>query len=153
MVLLVFAALFLALVVVSRVFMRQRARPLVAGDVVIVTGASSGIGEYTAYEFARSKKARLVLAARRRDRLESVAARCRELGAPDVAVVEADVTSDADCKRLIEEAVRRFQRIDVLMLNAGMGCYGEFDTFTSLEPLIRTMVRAPRRAAPSRLRT
>lgn len=137
--------LVVLLSIISYVFFRQRAPPLKAGDVIVITGASSGIGEHCAYEFARRKMS-LVLAARRQDRLEVVANKCKQLGAPHVLVQPTDVTRDADCKALVDATMSKFKRIDVLLLNAGMGCYGEFSSFSSLEPLITTMVSIPPRA-------
>jgi NAD(P)-dependent dehydrogenase (short-subunit alcohol dehydrogenase family) len=82
------------------------------GRVAIVTGASSGLGD----RFARvlhAAGASVVVAARRVDRLEALAA---ELG---VVAVACDVSVDADCARLVETTVERFGRVDVLVNNAG----------------------------------
>jgi short-subunit dehydrogenase len=83
------------------------------GAVVIVTGASSGIGEATARLLHRDG-ARPVLVARRRDRVEALGG---ELGG--ALAVEADVTVDADRRRLVEETLARHGRIDGLINNAG----------------------------------
>ena len=85
------------------------------GRVVIVTGASSGLGD----RFARvlhAAGATLVVAARRADRLDALAA---EL--PGTTVVAADVAVDADCERLVATALETHGRLDVLVNNAGMG--------------------------------
>jgi uncharacterized protein len=87
------------------------------GKNIVVTGASSGIGRATALEMAR-RGANLVLAARRADRLEEVATRCRELGVRAVTV-PTDVTSAADCRRLIDTA----GDVDVLVNNAGFAIF------------------------------
>lgn len=84
---------------------------------VIVTGASSGIGRATALEMAR-RGAHVVLAARRADRLEEVAAECRALGVRAVAV-PTDVTKAGDCRRLIDTA----GEVDVLVNNAGFAIF------------------------------
>ncbi|XP_065616113.1 11-beta-hydroxysteroid dehydrogenase-like 2 [Quercus suber] len=76
----------------------------VAGKVALITGASSGIGEHVAYEYAR-RGARLVLVARRVDRLQVVADKARQIGSLEVIVVAADVSKVEDCKRFVEEAV------------------------------------------------
>src|SRR5690349_7967785 len=84
---------------------------------VIITGASSGIGRATALEMAR-RGAHVVLAARRADRLEEVAAECRALGVRAVAV-PTDVTKAGDCRRLIDTA----GEVDVLVNNAGFAIF------------------------------
>jgi uncharacterized protein len=84
---------------------------------VVVTGASSGIGRATAIELAR-RGANVVLAARRAERLEEVAAECRALGVRAVTVV-TDVTNAADCRRLIDTA----GDVDVLVNNAGFAIF------------------------------
>jgi len=83
--------------------------------VVIITGASSGIGKETALAFARAG-ARVVIAARREDPLRQLAA-----ANPQLFPVVADVTSDAAVARLIETTVKEFGRIDILINNAGIG--------------------------------
>jgi short-subunit dehydrogenase len=89
------------------------------GKTVIITGASSGIGAATALELARHK-ANLVLAARRMDKLEQVADKCRRLGA-NVVALPCDVARRADVDRAVKEAVGRFARLDVMLANAGYG--------------------------------
>ena len=86
------------------------------GRVVVVTGASAGIGEATSLLLA-SKGARVVLAARRPDKLAEVVARC---GANALAV-PTDVTVRADHERLLAAAVERFGHVDAWINNAGRG--------------------------------
>lgn len=90
-----------------------------ANKVVVVTGASSGIGRETALAFARAG-ARVVLAARRLDTLQELIA-----AHPDwrdrLRAVPADVTRDADVQQLIARTVAEFGRIDILVNNAGIG--------------------------------
>ncbi|KAJ9568534.1 hypothetical protein OSB04_004500 [Centaurea solstitialis] len=88
-----------------------------AGKVVLITGASSGIGEYLAYEYAK-RGARLALVARREELLEVVAGKAREMGSPDVIVISADVSKLDDCKRFVDETVNHF--VDHLVNNAGI---------------------------------
>lgn len=88
-------------------------------QVAVITGASSGIGMETALEFARCG-ARLVLAARRKDRLIEVAKRVSELGG-DVLVFPTDVTEMEQINALIEAAMERYGQIDILVNNAGFG--------------------------------
>jgi short-subunit dehydrogenase len=88
---------------------------------VVVTGASSGIGEATAYRFARAR-ARVGLIARREERLSKVAERVRELGgAAKIAV--ADVADEASVTAAIAGIEAEFSGIDVLVNNAGFGLY------------------------------
>mgnify|MGYP002760326717 FL=1 len=89
-----------------------------AGEVAIVTGASSGIGEATAESLA-SRGASVVLAARRADELEAVAERIRTEGG-EALVVPTDVTEDDDIDALIAETVDEFETIDILVNNAGV---------------------------------
>lgn len=95
-----------------------------SGKVIVVTGASSGIGEATAREFGRAG-ASVVLAARRLDRLEAVA---REIEALDTGAaalpVAADLSKLEDIQNLVARARERFGRIDVLFNNAGFGRLG-----------------------------
>jgi NADP-dependent 3-hydroxy acid dehydrogenase YdfG len=92
------------------------------GKVVAITGASSGIGEATALELAR-RGAAVVLGARRTDRLNALAERIHDSGGR-AEVVPMDVTQRADLERLVATAVERFQRIDVLVNNAGIARTG-----------------------------
>lgn len=89
--------------------------------VIIITGASSGIGLASARLFA-SMGARLVLAARRIDVLEAEAAK---MGG-EVLCVKADVSVEEDCKALIQAAVDRFSGIDILVNNAGISMRAMF---------------------------
>lgn len=91
----------------------------VKDKVVLVTGASSGIGEAIAREAVR-EGARVVLFARRRERVDALAA---ELGAAAQAF-GGDVTRDGDVARAVELATERFGGIDVLFANAGFGVAG-----------------------------
>ncbi|WP_161881900.1 SDR family NAD(P)-dependent oxidoreductase [Deinococcus alpinitundrae] len=92
--------------------------PFTPRPVAVLTGASSGIGEATAAELHRRGYA-LVLAARRLDKLETLCQRLDPSGERSMAV-QADVTEDADRRRLVEQATGRFGRIDALINNAGV---------------------------------
>lgn len=104
------------------------------GKVVIITGASSGIGRALAKEFF-SRGARLSLGARRIDQLEELKA---ELHSPDILCVETDVAQEADCKRLIDLTVQKYGCIDVLINNAGISMRALFKDM-NLEVMRRLM--------------
>lgn len=93
--------------------------------VVIVTGASSGIGEACAIAFA-NKGAKLVLAARNLDKLKVVEAKIITLGG-DVLSVKCDVSIQEDCKVLTEQTIAKFGKIDVLINNAGISMRAIFN--------------------------
>ncbi|MHA7684680.1 SDR family oxidoreductase [Cupriavidus sp. PET2-C1] len=90
----------------------------IASKVVVITGASSGLGEATARHLGAAG-ASLVLAARRGDRLETLAAEIRAKGGK-AEVVVADVSRRADVEALVQKAVASFGRIDVMINNAGL---------------------------------
>jgi dehydrogenase/reductase SDR family member 7B len=86
--------------------------------VVIITGASSGIGKALAFELA-ARKAKVVIAARSADKLAGIAAEITKSGGQALAV-PTDVSSEDDCSKLISAAVGHFGQIDVLVNNAGV---------------------------------
>jgi short-subunit dehydrogenase len=91
--------------------------------VVIITGASSGIGNALAHAFA-AKGAILSLAARRTELLEEFRL---NYPAVQILIVKTDVSNESDCRLLIEETVRTFGRIDVLINNAGISMRAVFE--------------------------
>ena len=98
------------------------------GAVVVITGASSGIGRAAAQAFA-AEGANLVLAARRESVLDEAVAECGRLSRPHGAraiAVPADVTDAGAVRRLAEAAVREFGHVDVWINNAGVGAVGGF---------------------------
>ncbi|MDX2143449.1 MAG: SDR family oxidoreductase [Rhodospirillaceae bacterium] len=86
-------------------------------QVVWITGASSGIGEGLAYEFAR-EGAKLVLSARRADQLERVKAACT--GAAEILLVPFDMLDDVGRARAVERVLAHFGHVDVMVQNAGV---------------------------------
>ena len=108
-----------------------------AGKVVVVTGASQGIGKALALELA-PQRPRLVLAARDAEALAAVARDCETRGAEALAV-RCDVSDEAACRALVEAAVERFQAVDVLVNNAGMGMLARFEDVTDLSQYERLM--------------
>jgi NAD(P)-dependent dehydrogenase (short-subunit alcohol dehydrogenase family) len=99
--------------------------PEVRDAVVVITGASSGIGRCTAQAFAR-EAAKLVLTGRNRKALQQAAKACTKLGGNAIAV-ECDVTREDDVQDLAERAVEEFGAVDVWVNNAGVGLYGPFE--------------------------
>ena len=106
--------------------MRGRAR--FAGQVAFITGASSGIGAALAREFARAG-AEVVLAARRGDRLEQLAAEIAATGRRALAL-PCDVTVDGDLERAVARARAVLGRVDVVVANAGFAVMGPLETLT-----------------------
>jgi len=92
---------------------------------VLVTGASSGIGEELARQLGQAG-AKLTLTARRVDLLEALAQKIAASGAPKPLVVQCDVTQDADLSRAVSESLREWGKLDVVIANAGFGVVGAF---------------------------
>lgn len=99
------------------------------GKAVLVTGASSGIGEELAWQLGTAG-AMLTLTARRRDLLEQLADRIAATGTPRPLVIEGDVTRDGEIERAVAESVRHWSKLDVVVANAGFGVSGPFAQLT-----------------------
>ena len=95
------------------------------GKVVIVTGASSGIGEAVAREFA-TNGSKVVLAARSADRLQKIVDDL-SLSGCDAFAVRTDVSSEYDCRKLIESAINKYGTIHILVNNAGISMRASFE--------------------------
>jgi short-subunit dehydrogenase len=108
-----------------------------AGKVIVLTGASEGIGRAFALALA-AQRPKLVLAARNRDRLESLATECRALGA-EAHVVPTDVTDANACQSLVDESVARCGALDVLVNNAGGTMWTRLDEIEDLSIFERLM--------------
>ena len=94
------------------------------GDkVVLITGASSGIGEELAWQLSQAG-AKLTLAARRGELLQALAERIAAARKPTPLVVACDVTRDGDLERAVAETVRHWGKLDVAIANAGFGVIG-----------------------------
>jgi short-subunit dehydrogenase len=107
------------------------------GQVVIVTGASAGIGRSLALQLA-GQGARVVLAARRMERLEQLAAQCRLLGGQALPVL-VDVGEETQCRALVEKTIAQFGRLDMLINNAGLAASALLDEFPDLHLFKHTM--------------
>lgn len=116
--------------------MRTSDREAYRNSVVVLTGASSGIGRELALLLARSG-AHLVLAARDRGRLAAVAADCKSAGAPSAEAVVTDIAEESQCRALIARAEELHGRLDVLINNAGMTMWSLFRDTLTLEPFRR----------------
>lgn len=90
----------------------------ITNKVVVITGASSGLGETTA-RYLASQGAKVVLAARRADRLNQIVQEISQAGGQAFAVI-TDVSKKADVEALIEKTIAQFGRVDVLVNNAGL---------------------------------
>ncbi|KAK9200031.1 hypothetical protein WN944_015226 [Citrus x changshan-huyou] len=107
--------------------------------VVIITGASSDIGEASsfqiAYEYAK-RKANLVLVARRENRLPGISQNARFMGAGHIITIAADVVKEEDCRRFVSETINVFGRVDHLVNTASLGHTFFFEevTDTSIFP-------------------
>ncbi|MCF7833098.1 MAG: SDR family oxidoreductase [Candidatus Marinimicrobia bacterium] len=98
--------------------------------VIIITGASFGIGRELALQFAE-QGAWLVLAARNIEKLEELVKECQQRGGRALAV-PTDLSEESQCKMLIEASVKKFGRIDVLINNAGMALASRFENLEDL---------------------
>ena len=90
--------------------------------IVVITGASSGIGEATALEFAK-KGATLVLVSRRENKLQEVEKKLSKFNSK-ILVIQCDVSKKSDVERMSKLVIEKFGRIDVLVNNAGFAIYG-----------------------------
>lgn len=90
--------------------------------IVLITGASSGIGKQTAIEFAK-KGANLILVARRKDRLESIADELKKFHI-SILVCQCDVSNKEQVKEMSKTVLEEFNTVDILINNAGFAIYG-----------------------------
>lgn len=92
---------------------------------VIITGASSGIGKALVYEYYK-RGYQITMAARNREAMEEIA-KDLDPGQKDIFLIKTDVTSEADCRNLIEKSMARFGKIDILINNAGISMRALFN--------------------------
>ncbi|MEZ6124485.1 MAG: SDR family oxidoreductase [Planctomycetaceae bacterium] len=105
-------------------------------QVILITGASAGIGEVLARRLAR-EGVRLVLAARSLDKLNRLSEELGQLGCRSLAV-RADVSDPNDLQELVDAAKQQFGRIDVLINNAGVECFRHFENIDT-EDVLQTI--------------
>jgi len=98
---------------------------------IFITGASSGIGEYVAYEYAK-QGATIGLAARRKERLQNVAVKCKELGGKPI-IYETDVSNRSATKKVIDYFISKSGGIDIIIANAGISGKVELGSGNSAE--------------------
>jgi short-subunit dehydrogenase len=106
-------------------------------QVVIVTGASSGIGRALALQVA-GQGSKVVLAARRAELLEQAAEACRQAGGEALAI-PTDIADEAECQALVEKTVARFGRLDMLVNNAGLAVIARLEDYSDLGLFRHTM--------------
>jgi len=112
---------------------------IISGKRVLITGASSGIGEQLAYEYSKLG-ARVMITARRVKLLQAVAERCKELGAGQVVAISSDLGDPSDRIRIVEEVKMQFGGLDQLVVNHAIlhvGYWlGSEENMTSLEHVL-----------------
>lgn len=106
-------------------------------QVVLITGASEGIGRGLAIQLA-SEGANLALVARNQERLQQTVQACEEHGASALAI-PADLAERSECQRLVETTINHFGRLDMLINNAGISMYAKFADVRDLGMLERMM--------------
>jgi short-subunit dehydrogenase len=112
-------------------------KPFFKNQVTIITGASSGIGRSLALQLA-DQGARVVLSARRKNRLDQIAAECRARGGKALAI-PTDVASETQCRMLVDKTIREFGRLDMLINNAGFTTVALFEDLPNFDLFKRTM--------------
>jgi short-subunit dehydrogenase len=112
-------------------------------DVVVITGASRGIGRAAAIEFAK-KKCRVAILARDTSKLNEVKLEIERSGG-EAMVVPCDVSNERDCFSAMDQVINTWGRVDVLLNNAGYGHYGNIEKLDTpgMEKIIRTNLFGP----------
>src|SRR5215470_9170349 len=101
----------------------NRTQSFFKDKAVLITGASSGIGEELALQLGQAG-VKLTLAARRKERLEELAQRVAAAEKPRPLVAQCDVTQDGDLEKAVAETVQQRGKLDVMIANAGFGVVG-----------------------------
>jgi NAD(P)-dependent dehydrogenase (short-subunit alcohol dehydrogenase family) len=106
----------------------------VPGSVVVITGASSGMGKELAYRYAQ-RGCKVVIAARRLAELLEVKNVCIEkFNNENIVPVQTDVSDESSAKNLIELTIQKFGRLEILILCAGISAHSLFEDFQDMEP-------------------
>lgn len=116
------------------------------GKVVLITGASSGIGAATAVYFARHE-ASVAITGRNLENLQNTRSNCIKAaptGTPEPLLIQADLTIEADVEKVITETIAKFGQLNVLVNNAGISYYNPIDTssLAEFDAVLNTNVRA-----------
>ncbi|MFZ1977561.1 MAG: SDR family oxidoreductase [Bacteroidota bacterium] len=107
-------------------------------QVIVLTGASSGIGRELALQLAR-QGAFLALASRNSEKLSQLAKECEQLNGKALAI-PTDVSRPQDCAALIQKTVNAYKRLDILINNAGLTMYGNFEDIKDIE-MFETLIK------------
>jgi short-subunit dehydrogenase len=107
---------------------------------VFITGASSGIGEYLAYEYSK-QNAHIGITARRIDKLERIAKKCTELGGT-ISFYQLDVNDQEECNKIINQFSDKVEGIDIIIANAGVGDHDNLKTgdATTINNILHTNI-------------
>ncbi|CAG9564793.1 unnamed protein product [Danaus chrysippus] len=105
--------------------------------VVLVTGGSSGIGAATAIKFCKNG-AKVAIVGRNRNKLAKIETQCRANGG-EIVVIIADLSKPNDIKRVIDDTIEHFGKLDVLVNNAGVGCFASIASDNAMEEFDKTM--------------
>ncbi|XP_033639514.1 3-oxoacyl-[acyl-carrier-protein] reductase FabG-like [Asterias rubens] len=121
--------------------------PSFTGKIILITGASSGIGAETAVQFAASGCGGLALVGRNKDNLDAVCQQCQEKGMPKEKVlgIIADMAKEEEVQRIMDSTIQQFGQLDVLVNNAGMGgvkSLADDDILTIYDTVIKVNVRS-----------
>lgn len=122
---------------VFKTSVRPAKREKLKDSVIVITGASAGIGKSYAYAFAE-EGCNLVLASRSKAKLETIAEDIKQKYNVKVIIAPTDVADENQCKNLINIALEQFDHIDILINNAGVGAYGYIHT-TNVDDMKKIM--------------
>ena len=121
---------------VQRVFNKNQ---FVPGSVVLVQGASSGLGREIALRYAK-RQCPMVVSGRQEAKLQELVAECqKEHGNKNVHYIVAEATNEQDCKALADFTLAKFGRIDIVVLAAGIGAHSFFRDVKNVDVVRKVM--------------